>query len=132
MRDRKKKISKEAVLILVLFGMVLLLGSGMFFMYRDMERQREKLNELGDSAVADFSVGWQGKTWCSYGDSITGYNVWQPYVTDYFGFSEHYLCGIGSATFVKSNLKWYANEDGTFNSQPGLGNITSPNCSLRR
>lgn len=125
MKDRWKRISKQTAAIFVLFGMLLLLTAGMFFMHREIRRQREKLEELGDSAVTAFSLGWQGKTWCSYGDSITGYNVWQPYVTEYFGFSEHYQCGVGSATFVISDLKWYANEDGSFNSQPGLGNITS-------
>ena len=125
MNSGKRKISKQGIALLALLVLILALGAGTILLYRRLQQQETRINELTGSAAADFSVSWEGKTWCSYGDSITGYNVWQPYVTEYFGFSEHYLCGVGSATFVRSDLVWYANADGSFNSQPGIGGITS-------
>ncbi len=69
-------------------------------------------------------LSWAGKTWCSYGDSITQEEKWQSYVTEYFGFEKHYNRGIGSSTFARSEQVWYANPDGSYNSRPGFDNVT--------
>ena len=69
-------------------------------------------------------LSWAGKTWCSYGDSITQEEKWQSYVTEYFGFEKHYNRGIGSSTFAQSDQVWYANEDGSYNSRPGFDGVT--------
>jgi lysophospholipase L1-like esterase len=116
----------------ILLGLVaLLLIGGMTWMGIRLKKMEDKLNlqskvisDMSGQGDADFTVSWSGKTWCSYGDSITGYNVWQSYVTEYFGFSKHYLRGVGSATYVKSDLIWYANEDGSYNCQPGIAGVT--------
>ena len=69
-------------------------------------------------------LSWAGKTWCSYGDSITQEASWQDYVTEYFGFAKHYNRGIGSSTFAKNNQTWYANPDGSYNSRFGFAGVT--------
>ncbi len=112
------------VLLIALTGCTGFLGFQFVKLNRRYEVLSESYQELSGYSNTDFAVSWAGKTWCSYGDSITGYNVWQDYVTEYFGFSEHYLRGVGSATYVQSDLIWYANEDGSFNSQPGLAGVT--------
>ncbi len=131
--ERKKKHSARlgrwkvvlcGIVILCLLTATVILGIRVSALERSVKRQEQTVSELSGLGSADFSVSWAGKTWCSYGDSITGYNVWQPYVTEYFGFSEHYLRGVGSATFVQSDLIWYANEDGSLNSQPGIAGVT--------
>lgn len=113
-----------ALVLVVLVAISGVLGWQVYHLERRMQTQSEIISELSGQTSTDFSVSWNGKKWCSYGDSITGYNVWQSYVTEYFGFSEHYLRGVGSATYVKSNLIWYANEDGSFNCQPGIAGVT--------
>ena len=77
-------------------------------------------NQLKDSGQIS---GWAGLKWCSYGDSITQEATWQDYVTEYFGFAEHYQRGIGGSRFVNNGQTWYANEDGTFNSMRGFNNV---------
>lgn len=67
---------------------------------------------------------WAGKTWCSYGDSITQEAAWQSYVTEYFGLAKHYNRGIGSCTFAVSDQTWYANEDGSYHSRFGFDGVT--------
>lgn len=123
---RQRKAGGIGILaaVLVLAAGVLILGIKTVSLQKQLARQAEILSGISGQSNTDFSVGWSGKTWCSYGDSITGYNVWQPYVTEYFGFSEHYLRGVGSATYVKSDLIWYANEDGSYNCQPGIAGVT--------
>lgn len=69
-------------------------------------------------------LNWSGKTWCSYGDSITQEASWQDYVTEYFGFAKHYNRGIGSSTFAKNDLIWYANPDGSYHSRLGFAGVT--------
>lgn len=69
-------------------------------------------------------LSWAGKTWCSYGDSITQEAAWQDYVTEYFGFAKHYNRGIGSSTFAKNDQTWYANPDGSYNSRFGFAGVT--------
>lgn len=69
-------------------------------------------------------LNWAGKTWCSYGDSITQEGTWQSYVTEYFGFARHDNRGIGSSTFARNDQIWYANPDGTYNSRPGFAGVT--------
>lgn len=81
-------------------------------------------NDVSTSADIDVSVSWAGKKWASYGDSITQMAGWQDYITDYFGFEEHINCGIGSTTFTKSDLVWYANPDGSYNSRYGFLGVT--------
>lgn len=84
--------------------------------------EMEKESQTGVSPAVDST--WEGKTWCSYGDSVTGYNVWQPYVTAALGFSEHYERGLGSSTYVVSGQTWYANPDGSYNSRRGFAGVT--------
>lgn len=67
--------------------------------------------------------GWAGLTWCSYGDSITFESSWQDYVTEYFGFFEHYQRGLGGCRFVNNGQTWYANADGTYNSMRGFAGV---------
>lgn len=90
-----------------------------------LEEQQSDIERLGREAGINLEeravdVSWEGKTWCSYGDSITQEASWQDYVTEYFGFSEHYNRGIGSSAFVKTGQIWYANPDGSYNSRYGL------------
>lgn len=129
MREENEKQRNRTLVILaaglaVLVCAVIIMAAKLAALERRSQTQAQAIAELSGQGGADFSVSWAGKTWCSYGDSITHYNVWQSYVTDYFGFSEHYLRGVGSATFVQSNLIWYANEDGSFNCQPGIAGVT--------
>lgn len=77
-------------------------------------------SELNISGSSNVSVTWRGKKWCSYGDSITQLKSWQDYITEYFGFAEHYERGIGSSTFTKNNQTWWANPDGSYNSRFGF------------
>lgn len=92
--------------------------------------QSQDISALGSamgvsvSNGSNVSVSWAGKTWVSYGDSITQMGGWQDYITEYFGFAEHYNCGLGSATYTRSDLTWYANEDGTYNSRYGFLGVT--------
>lgn len=127
-KDDHKKIGMPAlgVVLAVVVGLTVigLLGWKILRLEQHLQTQSDIIRELSGQSSTDFSVSWVDKKWCSYGDSITGYNVWQSYVTEYFGFEEHYLRGVGSSTFVKSNLIWYANEDGSYNCQPGIAGIT--------
>ncbi len=96
---------------------------------RQAARQEQLLNELAHQTDVNLSVSasWSGKKWASYGDSITEIGGWQDYITEYFGFAEHYNCGIGSTTFIESSLVWYANADGSYNSRFGfLGVMEAP------
>lgn len=92
--------------------------------------QREDIQSLADALGVAVSNGsgvtasWAGKKWVSYGDSITQMGGWQDYITDYFGFAEHYERGLGSCTFIKSDQIWYANPDGSYNSRYGFLGVT--------
>lgn len=112
------------VVVVVFMTVSSVLGWKLLRLERHLQTQSEIVSEISGQSNTDFSVSWAGKKWCSYGDSITGYNVWQSYVTEYFGFAEHYLRGVGGATFVQSSLIWYANEDGSYNCQPGIAGVT--------
>lgn len=91
----------------------------------ESQKKEEVLeSETNTDNISVSTSGWAGKTWCSYGDSITGYNVWQPYVTQYFGFATHYERGLGSSTYTKSDQTWYANPDGSYNSRYGFAGVT--------
>lgn len=93
---------------------------------RRAARQEQQIRELAGQEEVSLSVSasWTGKKWASYGDSITEIGGWQDYITEYFGFAEHYNCGIGSTTFTQSDLVWYANADGSYNSRFGFLGVT--------
>ena len=119
-----------------LFLLILLLAAAnvlCFCLLFSSRRRLEKLEESGgDRTPVDihvsggelFRLSWAGKTWCSYGDSITQEASWQSYVTEYFGFARHYNRGIGSSTFAKNDQTWYANPDGSYNSRLGFAGVT--------
>lgn len=72
--------------------------------------------------ISELKSMWSGKTWLSYGDSITamgnGNNTgWQRYVTDIMQFSKHYGRGIGGQTYRYNVKPWFANADGSYNSR---------------
>ena len=80
---------------------------------------------------------WEGKTWISYGDSITAIGngnitdnedtveagAWQRYVHEYFRFDKYYGRGIGGQTYMKKTIPWFANADGSYNSRPTSGSM---------
>lgn len=94
------------------------------------ELLQEDINQVGDEIDMNMSrtvtASWKGKKWCSYGDSITQLKSWQDYITEYFGFAEHYERGIGSSTFTKSDQTWWANPDGSYNSRYGFETTEQP------
>ena len=81
---------------------------------------------------------WYGKTWLTYGDSITAHGNnpladgdisvpevgWQPYVSQHYGFAKHYGMGIGGKTFCWNNKVWFANSDGSLNSRNDTLNVS--------
>lgn len=83
------------------------------------------------------NLSWEGKTWLSYGDSITAIGngnitdnedtvevgAWQRYVHEYFRFDKYYGRGIGGQTFMKKTIPWFANADGSYNSRPTSGSM---------
>lgn len=82
---------------------------------------------------------WKGKKWCSYGDSITQMNMWQDFVTEYFGFAKHYNRGIGGTTIKEIGSTAFINADGSLNAtdvgqpQPnGTTRIKSSFCNSER
>lgn len=91
-----------------------------------LEKNLSHGNSQGEAVtIATVESTWNGKTWCSYGDSITGYNVWQPYVHKALGFAHHYERGLGSSTYTLSGQTWYANPDGSYNSRFGFAGVTA-------
>lgn len=121
----------QALLVLALFlALANIVSFGLLLSDR---RRLNKLEESGgEKTPVDIHVAqgeltrlsWAGKTWCSYGDSITQEATWQEYVSEYFGFAKHYNRGIGSSTFAKNDQTWYANSDGSYNSRPGFAGVT--------
>ena len=91
----------------------------------DLIKLSDTVNIKISSGMA-LDVSWRGKTWCSYGDSITQLKGWQDYITEYFGFARHYERGIGSATITKSEQTWWANPDGSYNSRYGFESTGQP------
>lgn len=73
--------------------------------------------------------GWSKKKWCSYGDSITASNGWQPTVTGALGFGEHYLRGIGGTTFHEKGSVAWIDEEGNYLARPDNGG-TQPEGSI--
>lgn len=132
----KKNRRKYGVFSVVLTFSVLLIIQGLYFRREIKSLKEEQLLQgqdirmLGDamgisvSGNSGVTVTWYGKKWVSYGDSITQMGGWQDYITEYFGFAEHVECGIGSSTFTKSDLVWYANPDGSYNSRYGFLGVT--------
>ncbi len=121
-----KKGLAALVLTLVLANIV-----GLCFLCSAWRRLNRLEENGGEKTPVDIHVSegelprlnWAGKTWCSYGDSITQEASWQDYVTEYFGFAKHYNRGIGSSTFAKNNQTWYANPDGSYNSRFGFAGV---------
>ena len=75
---------------------------------------------------------WIGKTWLSYGDSITAIGngnpkgAWQEYVTNTLGFSNQIVRGIGGSTYMYKTIPVFVNADGSYNSRADSGDITNP------
>lgn len=65
----------------------------------------EAINVVGAKYRAEF----EGKKWVSFGDSITYYNLWQPYIINQTEL-DHYNCGIGATSLAGSdeNAFWQA------------------------
>lgn len=134
-KDRKNRNKKIIVIGLRTLTVLCVVGLFGFLIYRIhvLENRQQQYaseikgltSELGLSAGNQgFTVSWAGKTWATYGDSITQNGGWQDYITEYFGFARHDNCGIGSSTFIQSDLVWYANPDGTYNSRYGFLGVT--------
>lgn len=75
------------------------------------------------------ATDWTGKTWVSYGDSITAIgntldDGWQKYVHDYFRFGNYYGRGVGGQTYTYNKKPWFANADGTYHSRNDDGDMT--------
>ena len=110
-KDNKKKgrrLTGDRIISLILAAGLLVCLWQIVALNRQTARQEWQLQELAGREEVSLSVSasWTGKKWASYGDSITEIGGWQDYITDYFGFSQHYNCGIGSTTFTKSDLVW--------------------------
>ena len=134
-KDRKNRNKKIIGIGLRTLAVLCVVGLFGFLIYRIhvLENRQQQYaseikgltSELGLSAGNQgFTVSWAGKTWATYGDSITQNGGWQDYITEYFGFARHDNCGIGSSTFIQSDLVWYANPDGTYNSRYGFLGVT--------
>ena len=136
---KEKAPSRKSTLALVSIICILtvaLVAQSMFFnkeiqsLKKTLQNQNQDIHAIAEelglsvSASSEFSVSWAGKKWVSYGDSITQMGGWQDYITDYFGFAEHYERGLGSCTFTKSDQIWYANPDGSYNSRFGFLDVT--------
>lgn len=128
-----KKLLPAAGFVILLAALI---GQSIYF-YREIQSvkkvqsvQGQDIGTLGNTLGVSVSNGsgvtasWAGKTWVSYGDSITQMGGWQDYITDYFGFAEHYERGLGSCTFIRSDQIWYANPDGSYNSRYGFLGVT--------
>ena len=132
-KTRRNRFFRAGFILIIL---CVLVGGAGYLTYRI--RQLEKQIEVQNQSLAEIAaqtgvsvsespgviVSWAGKKWASYGDSITELGGWQDYITEYFGFAEHLNCGIGSTTFVQSDLVWYANPDGSYNSRYGFLGVT--------
>lgn len=134
---KAKQNSRNGISTVLIFVLLVALIVQSVFFYSQLNNikdvlaaQNRSIHTIGEelgistSASSSVSVSWAGKTWVSYGDSITQMGGWQDYITDYFGFAEHYERGLGSCTFIKSNQIWYANPDGSYNSRYGFLGVT--------
>lgn len=135
---KKGKIRWKQVLPAAAFVLLLLfLAAQSLYFYRELQAlrqaqavQEQDMADLGDALGVSVSrsslvtASWAGKTWVSYGDSITQMGGWQDYITEYFGFARHYERGLGSCTFIQSDQIWYANPDGSYNSRYGFLGVT--------
>ncbi len=122
----KKRIKWTKMAASLAGVLICLMAAGIIFTLNGkINNLSAQLSEVENSVYGtDYLSGWYGKTWCSYGDSITQEAQWQDYITDYFGFSTHYERGLGSCTFVNNGQTWYANEDGSYNSRYGFAGVT--------
>ena len=68
---------------------------------------------------------WAGKTWVSYGDSITAQGNssggYQKYVNEYKQFATHYGRGIGGQKYIWNTSTFYADENGLYLGRPSTG-----------
>jgi len=86
--------------------------------------------QTGEQFIAannnNFSVlfpKWEGKKMCTYGDSITHVNMYQPYVISRLGIDTHYLRGVGGTRIVNNdNMTYWAYADGSFAAAPNSQN----------
>ncbi len=137
MQSTEKKQWKSWIQSVVIIALVVALVVETAFFCGQLQQISSKMNEhtgdivaigeelgLSTSSTTNVKVSWAGKKWVSYGDSITQMGGWQDYITEYFGFAEHYERGLGSSTFVKSDQTWYANPDGSYNSRYGFAGVT--------
>ena len=85
-KDDHKKIGMPAlgVVLPVVVGLAVigLLGWKILRLEQHLQTQSDIIRELSGQSSTDFSVSWAGKKWCSYGDSITGYNDYYNIIID--------------------------------------------------
>ena len=91
---------------------------------------------------------WKGKTWLSYGDSITDIgnaenaDSWQKHVTEKLGFAAHYGRGIGgqyykwgtgggSVTFVNAATGAYDSRNDSYNKDNYTGSVPTGCVAIR-
>lgn len=132
--DKMKKKIGQILLVLAFVAVLVVMNMYYQKQIKDLQSvqdlQEQNISVLGDTLGVTVlesngvQASWKDKTWVSYGDSITQMGGWQDYITEYFGFAEHYERGLGSCTFIKSNQIWYANPDGSYNSRFGFLGVT--------
>lgn len=94
------------------------LDSGLIF--------RSALNTMFTEVYGGIGFNWSSKKMCSYGDSITAQDLYQPTAMTMLGITSHYLRGVGGSRIqdsdysgeVTEKLTFYVNADGTYNNRP--------------
>jgi len=87
---------------------------------------RTALNSMFTELYGGVELNWSSKKMCSYGDSITAQNLYQPTAMAMIGITNHYLRGVGSSRVqdsdysgeVAEKMTFYVNADGTYNNRP--------------
>ena len=75
---------------------------------------------------------WKGKTWLSYGDSITAIGngnpegAWQQYVTEMLKFGTQIVRGIGGSTYKYKEIPVFINSDGSYHSRADGASMLDP------
>lgn len=75
---------------------------------------------------------WKGKTWLTYGDSITAIGngnpegAWQQYVTEMLKFGTQIVRGIGGSTYKYKEIPVFINSDGSYHSRADGASMLDP------
>lgn len=75
---------------------------------------------------------WKGKTWLTYGDSITAIGngnpegAWQQYVTEMLKFGTQIVRGIGGSTYKYKEIPVFLNPDGSYHSRADGASMLVP------